>query len=106
LIAKVLTSITMLLSLTLVPPSAYAYSECQGVPNWIWTGDNGNVSIALDIGTVFVVFPNDLDTKNILATAALAMAIARPVRVRFAADGVPCSSAALRTDVVGMYAFR
>jgi hypothetical protein len=101
-VRKLITAILLVASST----TASAYSECLGTINNIWAGDSGNVQLTLSNGVLFVIFPNNPDTKNIYSMALLAKAMGSTVNIRFYANGVACSSASgLRTDVVGMYIF-
>lgn len=94
--------ICVLIALAMFSTAARATTECTGKVTRIWTGDDGGMWVNMDSGVVWYIIQGDPDMKNILALSTTAMVTDRSVTVRFAADGVGCTSGA-RGDVQGIY---
>lgn len=79
-----------------------AYTQCQSAVERIWAGDGGYVWIHLTNGGAPVIAPNDPNREAVLSMAITALTASRQIIVRYAADGVNCSTFG-RQDFVGMY---
>jgi len=83
-------------------PDALAYTQCQSKVQMIWAGDGGYLWLHLTNGGSTMIVPNDPNREAVLSLATSALLASRQVIVRYAADGVDCSSTN-RSDFVGMY---
>ena len=68
----------------------------------IWAGDGGYIWLHLTNGGSAVIANNDPNREAVIALATSALLASHQIIVRYAADGVDCTSAG-RTDFVGMY---
>ena len=81
---------------------ALAYTQCQSKIQMIWAGDGGYLWLHLTNGGSTMIVPNDPNREAVLSLATSALLASRQVIVRYAADGVDCTSTN-RADFVGMY---
>ena len=81
---------------------ALAYTQCQSNVQKIWAGDGGYIWLHLTNGGSAVIANNDPNREAVIALATSALLASHQMIVRYAADGVDCTSAG-RTDFVGMY---
>jgi len=104
---KPLGSIMCFLAIWFLANSALAMSECQDHLSEIWTGAGGEILLVFNtVPPVYVYAPTsatDVAQKNAIAVAMSAFAMNSPVTIRYQADGVPCSSGAVRSDFAGIW---
>ena len=81
---------------------ALAYTQCQSKIQMIWAGDGGYLWLHLTNGGSAMIVPNDPSREAVLSLATSALLASRQVIVRYATDGVDCTSTN-RADFVGMY---
>ena len=99
---KYLLPLAAIFALLPLSESAEAYTQCQSNVEKIWAGDGGYIWIHLTNGGSTYLAPNDPNREAVIALSMTALTGSRQVIVRYAADGVSCTSTG-RSDFLGMY---
>jgi streptogramin lyase len=99
---RIAALIAAALGASLCPQQALAVTECPVNVQSVFTGDDGSVWIIYTNSGSGVITKTDPDFDTTTSFAMSALLASRPITVRYAADGVPCTSAG-RHDLVGLY---
>ena len=94
--------LAMLLAILCSGQEVLAYTQCQSNIQKIWAGDGGYIWLHLTNGGSTMIAPNDPNREAVISLATSAFLTSHQIIVRYAADGVDCTSTN-RADFVGMY---
>lgn len=81
---------------------ALAVTQCDLSVQYVFSGDDGYVWVMFTNGGSGYLAPADSDKQATMALATTALVSSRPVTIRYAADGVACTSSS-RSGLVGFY---
>jgi hypothetical protein len=102
-LSKALVATGISLAACLFPITADAATECAVTPLRFFVGE-GSLWVVWVEGGAGVIFQSDPDFKTTLAAIMLAISTQKSVIVRYAADGVPCTSP--QQEIAGLWVLR
>ena len=88
--------------------TSFAYTDCNDTVIWVVTdaGSGSNIAVGLASGSTFIVPSTDSQQKLIMSNASLAMVTGAQVTARYNANGLTCSTATARTDLINFYVYK